>query len=184
MAFYSTYQIGELDKVAYHVLAVSYSGIYIDNFNVQRYIGQPCIGVAYCQGCLFIAANNVWRSQGPGVDYPQAEVPANVGNTNVFAMICHSLRAGGIIAPIRFLENPLGECDTTYHAELQLIDFVYILSNSHFDGNILGVSKPCCQFCANELHERGIAITDFHGAPTNAHRPGNPLQIPRIYGSC
>jgi hypothetical protein len=171
MTYHRTYQIGALDRVAYQVLAVSYTGIYVDLPNVQRYIGQPCVAVAYCQGTMYIAANNLWRSLGPG-PWPHAEIGANVGNQNVFALIVHELRAEGVPSPIRLLQNPAGENDTAYHAELQLIDFVYDHLGGAFDGNLIGVSKPCCQTCANELLDLGVGLTDFHALPSNAQRPG------------
>lgn len=171
MVFHRSYNIGFLDKVAYGVLAISYSGVYVDDPGVQRYIGQPCVAAAFYQGYLMIAANNVWRTNGPGIDYAESENDDNVGNNNVFQLIVQYLRSDGINEPICILGNPLGESDTTYHAELQLFDY----SGGQFQGNVIGVSKPCCQTCANELHNAGIGITDFHGGPTTAAHPYGQL---------
>lgn len=172
MAYYSSYNISELDKIAYAALAISYTGIYIDNPAVQDYIGKPCIAVAYCEIGLVIAANNIWRVFGPGAQYAETEIYENVGNQNIFTLIRHHLYAiEHIHIPVSFIMNPNGESDTSYHAELQLIDFMRI-NNYHFIGNGIGVSKPCCRICANELHRLGIMFTESHQNPTNACRPG------------
>ena len=182
MAFFANYAISEADKLAYQIHAVAYSMIYQNPSPAQQYIGQPCTAAVSCNGSLYIAGNDIWRTVGPGA-YMAAENWANVGNLNANNAICALLRGDGIAAPIHFLANPLGEGDTSYHAELQLYDFIYRLHGLAFDGPSIGVSKPCCQVCANSMHNAGIGFTDYHNNPTNAASP-YPGQVPYIFYSC
>lgn len=178
MAYFRNYNINHLDKIAYSILAVSYSGVYRDGIyengtHAQDYIGVPCVATAFCGVGLLVAANNIWRSDGPGHYYHEDEVERNVNNNNIFWMIIQFLRSEGINERVIFLRNPPGESDTSYHAELQLVD--YITENNYILTRV-GVSKPCCTVCTSDLRRRGIAITASHYNDTNAERPSEPRE--------
>ena len=47
------------------------------------------------------------------------------------------------------------------HAEMKIVSY-FIQNHDDIQGRSLGVSKPCCQACANELSRRGITYSTTH----------------------
>lgn len=143
--------LNELDRIARFVLAIAYSGYYAgnDTYN-QAYVAARTVAVARSRGALYIAANTLWR---------EADVDA------VTDRVSDALRGEGIGGlpgdRIVFVFNPRGDDDREFHAEMQLVEYLHA-RNLPFDGNEIGVSKPCCTTCANRLDRLRISYSYWH----------------------
>ncbi len=159
--------LNPLDRIARYYLAVAYSSVYRgnDNYN-QAYIGARTVAVGICGGAIYITANTL---HGLGLQRQRGrQAPRGlriaVNEVRVGAQgLASELLAEGIrgINQIYFVTNPLGADDRTYHAEMQLVDYFYE-EGLRFEGDMMGVSKPCCRYCAGSLENLGIEYSYWH----------------------
>ena len=67
----------------------------------------------------------------------------------------HSLRVHGEKRPVVFIDS-----DGPGHSEMRLLEFM--ADNGRPDGDLVGVSKPCCENCKGQLEKYGIKFSCWH----------------------
>lgn len=70
--------------------------------------------------------------------------------------IQHSLRIQGERRPVEFIDSN----DDTRHSEMRLLEFMADYGRP--DDNLLGVSKPCCEQCKEQLEKYHIVFSCWH----------------------
>jgi hypothetical protein len=151
-------ELNHLDQVARYILAVGYSGQYAgDNALRQGYINAHTVAVAQHGTELFVAINTLFYAQ-------QGKAPQEHMNKIIGRVKAELISAGATdyYSNIYFIDNEWGIKDRFYHAEMQLVDF-FKNNNWPLQGNMLGVSKPCCQKCAENLDKLKISYSYWHG---------------------
>lgn len=63
----------------------------------------------------------------------------------------------GLVSKFEVLNMGVAE----QHAEMQLLDY-FLTAGRRPDHNVIGVSKPCCRFCAFWLLSFGVQISTYH----------------------
>jgi hypothetical protein len=74
--------------------------------------------------------------------------------------IREALRANGETRQLEFVPPPTGLEASTFHAEMQLVEEIG-KAGERFEGKQFGVSKPCCQNCANQLDKLEIDYSAY-----------------------
>ena len=128
--------IHELDKIASYLLAVNWSRRRTQTAVSQGLIQMDCIATCYVNGELWIASNTQELTS-EDVEALQAEL-------------------GDIIVYIVTNGTP-----KVMHAEMQLLSQL-VQENVPTKGMYMGVSKPCCDYCRQELNKVGICYTQYH----------------------
>ncbi len=135
------------DNIARFILAIGHSGQYAGNHREQLFISQRTVAVMYYQDTIYVATNDLRNDD-----------VEDVGTT--LTRVQNALRAEGY-ANVRFISNPFGDNDRGLHAEMQLLSY-FMAKGWQVSGGILGVSKPCCRFCALNLDRYGIWYSYWH----------------------
>ena len=151
-------ELNELDRVARYILAVGYSGQYGGHEAVrQSYINAHTIAVAQHGTELFVAVNTLFYAQ-------QGKAPQENPNETIGRIKAELVNEGAhrYYSNIYFIDNPNGDTDRTFHAEMQLVDF-FANNGWPFQHNMIGVSKPCCQKCAENLDKLNLGYSYWHG---------------------
>jgi hypothetical protein len=155
--------LNELDKIARFALAVAHSGQWTDENareaeyrwdprREQLFVAQRTVAVVeHPWGGLYLAANGVWN-----------DAIEDVGST--MQRVIAALQAAGE-GTIRIVPNPYGHSDRSFHAEMQLLRY-FIDRGWRFEDDMIGVSKPCCERCADWLDRNWIEYSYWHDQPT------------------
>lgn len=173
--------ITELDKVASMILATLYSGGNGQGASAQRNIGLRTVAVVSVNRTLIVATNALTDEQEPFV----LKFEPTRGNQN-----WHYGESGlhkGDIAfhPISVIKNKLAgiegafsdvifpkECSNpfNFHAEMALLQYMHEHAMTP-ENNEMGVSKPCCRYCAAVLRARRINFSFRHNDKVKTWAP-------------
>lgn len=140
-----------IDEIARFILAIAHSGQYPGNHREQFFISQRTVAVVFHQGTLYVATNSLRNDD-----------VEDVGTTLQRAI--DAIRGAGYADQVRFIYNPGGNEDRNFHAEMQLLSY-FMAKGWRFDQDIIGVSKPCCENCANNLDRYLIMYSYWHREP-------------------
>ncbi len=119
----------------------------------QAFVSQRTVAVAFLNGELLIAANGLWNDD-----------VEDLGTT--MQRVIDALNQSGIRGRIRFVHNPIGYGDRSFHAEMQLVRYIRQYTRRGPDDRVIGVSKPCCRRCAVNLDRSRIRYSYWHNEPT------------------
>ncbi len=159
--------LNDLDRIARFVLAIAHSGQWTpehvqDSGSVvnpnreQGFIAQRTVAVAYGGNDeIYIAANSLWNDD-----------IEDCGSTK--QRVIDALSAEGVARRIHFLPNPFGNGDRTFHAEMQIVRF-FVQRGWALRYGEIGVSKPCCRRCAENLDRQGVHYSYWHNEPTGQY---------------
>lgn len=137
----------ELDKLARSILSVCHSADKQTDFVIQNLIDMNCVAVAIYGNLLTGLTLLVAKNGKTTID------PAFVG-----ASLTAELNQFDI-KNIELIENQ--KSDRDFHAEMQLVDALSS-KGQRPAGDQIGVSKPCCIFCAEKLDALGIDYSHYH----------------------
>lgn len=126
----------EADRIACIVLAVAYSRTHGDIPSVQRLIQMGCVAACFVGDAIWLASNNV--------EILPVDIDNALGND-------YNGRTVWIV------QNGNGNM----HAEMQLVQELHN-DSCLYRGVYIGVSKPCCEQCANLLDKLGISYLHWH----------------------
>jgi len=131
--------VAELDRIASYVLALSWSRRCSPTHATQSLIQMDCVACVFVEEELWLASNS------------QAITSADIVNLQV--------ELGNDI-PVYIVTN--GK-PYMMHAEMQILSQLY-QEHKQCDGNYIGVSKPCCQYCRDLLVHYGINFHSWHNS--------------------
>lgn len=170
-------ELNDLDRIARFVLAVAHSANYSGTDREQRFVGQRTVAVAITErGDLVIAQNGVLTTRiSSGRGRPQFTRMIPALEERIRRTVYVELEWEYAIPPeelhldppdkpfgnISWVANHFGPQDTSFHAEMQLVSCL-ARNRFRFEGNQIGVSKPCCLKCANRLGKLGIDYSYYH----------------------
>jgi len=157
-------RLNYLDRAARYLLAVAYSSVYrgTDTYN-QAYVAARTVAVGLHDNVLYVTANDLIglglkpQKPTPGVRYRIAVNEIRIGARALEA----EMRAEDL-PQLRGITVIAQETESrTYHAEMQLVDH-FSEEKMRFEGDVIGVSKPCCAQCATRLDALKIAYSYWH----------------------
>ncbi len=127
----------ELDRVACTLLAVCYSGQRSQDHTTQGLREMGCVAAIF-------VGNDIWVAANDGIEIGADEINTALGDvydgTSVYDV---TNKHKGMHAEMKLLKElrEAGKVPT---------------------GMYMGVSKPCCELCAEELRKRGIDFLHEH----------------------
>ena len=170
-------ELNDLDRIARFVLAVAHSANYSGTHREQRFVGQRTVAVAITdRGDLVIAQNSVLTTRvssgrgRPSFTRMVPELEERIRQTVAveleweYAIPPEELHLDLPDKPfgnIYWVANRFGPQDTSFHSEMQLV-YCMAQNGLRFEGNQIGVSKPCCLKCATRLSKLGIDYSYYH----------------------
>jgi hypothetical protein len=164
-----------LDRVARYLLAVAYSSVYkgTDTYN-QAYVAARTVAVGLADNTLYVTANTLIGLGLKAQSNVKLKIAVNEMRIAATALAAEmSAERIANLTELVVVLNPLGNDDRTYHAEMQLVD-VFQEQNLRFEGDIIGVSKPCCMQCAGTLDKLGIGYSYWHSENVGHWIPCKP----------
>lgn len=119
----------------------------------QSLTGPKTFAVAVCGSVLYVAHNAALES------IREVE-PSEAEQTQIKAIVLDTLRVDGYhkVTDVVFFNLASKNNKTAFHAEMQLLSY-FQANKLTIDGSVIGVSKPCCNFCANQLRAMGIVFS-------------------------
>ncbi|MHC8371712.1 hypothetical protein ACYZT2_13090 [Pseudomonas sp. MDT1-85] len=174
-------ELNPLDRIARFIMAVAHSANYAATDREQGFIGQRTLAVALSKGTLYVAQNNVlttrhFSDSSSSSKNPKPTFTAQVPELQDYLTSLVNMELEWEYAiPGEEIHLPVpdslfstvawvfygGPEDTSFHAEMQLVNFLHS-QGLPFDKNQIGVSKPCCSSCASRLTQLGIDYSYFH----------------------
>lgn len=105
--------------------------------------------------------------------------PSQAATQLALEMISPDIIGEYAVRRVIYISPALGDSNGRFHAEMQLLD--YIISNSIYPiRNYIGVSKPCCSYCAALLGPAGLQFWTTHAA--RGPNPADDGTVPAQYG--